>query len=216
MLRTIATLSLVGALSVPTPAAALDLTGIELGLDTGRISVSDNNYQVFDDGLQALPSSGLRVALPMDERLSIVGAIAHGARGATTEINTNDAWEEESGDLRTAIFNDRLSAGARYRLLGERVQVYGVAQAHALRSVVRLDDDSVHDDNVTQLERAALTAGASADLGVSMTMPVDTLLVTPLGWVEMGYDLFLPSQFEDLGNLNLSGVSMRMGVGIQF
>jgi hypothetical protein len=151
--------------------------------------------------------------------LSIVGSIAHGARGATAEIYTNDSddsWEEESGELRMAIYNDRLSAGARYLLWGERVQVYGTAQAHALRSVVRLDDDDVHDDNVTQLERAALTAGASADLGVSMTMPLDSLTVTPLGWVEMGYDLFLPSQFEDLGNLNLSGVSMRLGVGIQF
>ena len=218
MLRTIATLSLVGALSVPTTANALDLTGVEIGLDTGRTSVADDTFLLFDDYLSAMTSSGLRVTVPLDadDRLAIVGAIAHGARGATTEIYGGSEWEDEYTEFRSAIFNDRLSAGARYTVISNRFKVYGVGQVHGLRSVVRLDDDPVHDDNATQIERAAITAGVSADVGISMDVPLSALTVTPLGWFEMGYNVFLPSQYDDLGKLNLSGLSMRMGVGIKF
>lgn len=161
----------------------------------------------------ATPMAGLRVGWPVHKNVAILGTLEHGASGAEIEIGDGSF----SSGMDAAWWGTLLGAGVKVNYdVAKWFEVYGTAQALGVHQLVRVDDDSSVDDNLTQVEAGGLTGGATGSAGVSFRIPFGNTGVSLAFTGELGYLWTAPDQIGDMGPIQLSGVTGRVGTGLRF
>lgn len=187
---------------------------IQVSLELGSQATPDPNWMLFnsDSTYARLPTKGLRVGYAFNRYVSAIGGWHHGARGSEVWV---DDYEEVG--FRSAFYGDEFMLGAKASLpLFVPLQPYATLQVAGLSSTVRFDDVPDDDDNLNQLQSRSFSLGGVAAGGVDFILPMaygEWALTTNL---EFGYAHFLPSEYDEIGDLQFKGFHFRWGVGARF
>ncbi|MEZ4239780.1 MAG: hypothetical protein R3F59_27205 [Myxococcota bacterium] len=133
--------------AAPLPERLLRFT---VALEGGTLANRDPSYDLFAHG-DVMGSIGLAAGLRLTDHLSVVGAIHQVRRGAWVTVDlpeaAADCAQRSLVAARRGPRGQRRGAGGRAR--GAVARPYAAAQALAVRTLVRLDDDPAHDDNAS-------------------------------------------------------------------
>jgi hypothetical protein len=210
MTRLIKSIAVLAALSLPASAVAADH---EISLELGTTGHgADDNWFLFSDYNDVLPSYGVRLGFAVHDRVAVIGGWHHGAEGTRVEM---EGYEDSA--LAAAYYADTFSLGAKADLpVATWFRPYATVQGLGIMSKVRLDDDTSDDDNPNQLERGAFSPGAAATAGVDFRVPFNEGAWALSSHLELGYHLATPASFDELGTLLNRGLVFRWGLGARF
>jgi hypothetical protein len=194
-----------------SPAAAL-AADREISLELGTTGhAAEDNWFLFS-GQDTLPGFGARLGWPVHERVAVIAGWQHGARGTTVSPGDDGA-----GEFAAAYYADAWSAGAKADWgICRWFRPYATVQAVGQRATVRLDDDTGEDDNPNQIQRSDFAVGGLAAGGLDFRVPFAQDRFAVASYLELGYQLLTPSDFDELGSLQNRGLAFRWGLGFRF
>jgi hypothetical protein len=210
------------ALALPAAAATH-----EISAEVGWINSSDPAWDFFSEA--ALHGSyGLRLGYAVHPNVAIIGGWQHAVNGVGTSgpgigaasysDGGDDYYYDNEDAFWAALYTDQVTVGAKadFQVL-TWLHPYATVQAVGMRGLLRMDDDSQDDENLTQIELAGLTGGVLGAVGLDLPVPLrvgSTVAIAP--YAEVGYGWLAPMQFEQLGSVQFAGFTGRAGVGVRF
>lgn len=208
--------SLLFALAQPALAASH-----EISFELGWITTEDPAWGYFSSS-GAIGSYGIRGGFEVHPNVTIIGGWQHSQTGASVEISSwgDDDYDDEDeyydGAFQTAMYSDQITLGSKADVkLFKWLHPYVTAQLAGMRGLVRMDDDSGDDENLTQVEKAGVTGGVIGAAGLDFLIRVKgDVYIAP--YFELGYGWYAPMVIEDLGSVQFSGFAGRAGVGVRF
>ncbi len=203
----------------------------EISVEAGWLGTADPAFSLFSDGA-AIGSIGLRGGFKVHDHVAVIagwqhatngaqvsapgGGLASGGGGDTTYYYGEDDYYYDEVSFRTALYTDQITLGSKADVkVFKWLHPYVAAQVIGMRALARVDDAAGDDENLTQVQRAGVTAGAMGTLGLDF--PIGSggaWAIAP--YVELGYGWLAPVRLGELGNLHLSGFTGRAGVGVRF
>jgi len=208
------TLICAAALLIAGPASA---AGNEVSVEMGTLTSNHATYNAFSEGA-GMPSYGLRLGLGVTDRVAVIGGYHRVRRGA--ELS------DERNSFGTNYLVDELTLGAKadVPLRKDVAELYATASALGYRGTMRFDGDISRKNNTDQIRSSALSVGALATAGVEIMVPTRTWF-SPAVHVEVGYGGALRHRYTlsdnegnrvAIGEMSVSGVAVRAGVGVRF
>ena len=207
------------ALSLLAFSGAAQAADHELSLELGTAANHQQNWFMFNDESQQLPSWGLRAGVAVHDRLAIIGGWHHGKKGMRLGFGGDwDDDDEEAYGFASVFYGDSFTLGLKADVpVAVWFRPYATAQGLGDRGMVRLDDDLSEDDNLNQIQRSDFSFGGIGALGVDFRMPLKDGAWAIASYLELGYGYASPLDFDELGELDgLYGVVFRWGVGVRF
>jgi hypothetical protein len=190
----------------------------EVDVELGWQGSSDPAFGLFSTGA-SLGSVGIRAGWAVHPRVALIAGWQHGTTGVDVGYEydtTTSGGGIPAGGYQTALYSDTITFGAKADLEVKRwLHPYATVQGAGMRALVRLDDDSTDDENLTQIQRVGITGGAIGAAGVEFPIRLNaSMALAP--YVELGYGWYAPATFADLGTLQFSGFAGRAGAGLRF
>jgi hypothetical protein len=195
----------------------------EISLDTGSLLASSAAWDVV--GGNPMATVGISGGWDIAPGLTAVGGLNWSRSGATNHFGNQ--WWEDDGDVVEAPGSEgyiaalrviQLHAGVRSDILQNLwARPFGVAKMSASMGSLHLDDDPDDKDNVNQVKASGMSIGAIAAVGVAVERPRKKAGPYAVrGELEAGYGFGTALKFDQIGKLGMSGMHMRMGIGLRF
>lgn len=196
----------------------------EISLDTGILGVSSQAWNTIGGSPVTV---GLSAGVDIAPGLTAIGSVQWSLSGAENQFS-NQWWEDDqvgasvsppgSEGYIAALRVIQVQGGVRSDILQNSwVRPYGAAKVSASLGSLRLDDDSEDKDNVNQIKAAGMSIGGIAAVGAAIERPRKQAGPFAIrGEVEAGYGFGTALKFDEIGELSMSGIHMRMGVGLRF
>ena len=195
----------------------------EISLDAGSLLASSDAWGVV--GGNPMSTVGISGGWDIAPGLTAVGGVNWSRSGATNHFGNQ--WWEDDGDVESAPGTEgyiaalrvvQLQAGVRSDIRQNSwVRPFGVAKMSASIGSLRLDDDPNDKDNVNQVKASGMSIGGIAAVGVAVEKPRKKAGPFAVrGELEAGYGLGTSLKFDEIGKLGMSGMHMRLGIGLRF
>jgi hypothetical protein len=196
----------------------------EISLDTGILGSSSQAWDMVGGSPVTIGLSG---GIDIAPGLTAIGSAQWSLSGSHNEFGNqwwHDDLEEETGSSPgsegyiAALRVIQVQGGVRSDILQNSwVRPYGSAKVSASLGSLRLDDDPEDKDNVNQIKATGLSIGGIAAVGAAVERPRKQAGPFAIrGEVEAGYGLGTALKFGEMGELSMSGIHMRMGIGLRF
>ncbi len=195
----------------------------EISLDTGSLLASSGDWSVV--GGNPMTTVGISGGWDIAPGLTAVGGVNWSLSGANNHFG-NQWWDEDgqgeeppgSEGYIAALRVIQLQAGVRSDVMQNRwVRPFGVAKMSASIGSLRLDDDPNDKDNVNQIKASGMSIGGAAAVGIAVERPRKKAGPFAVrGELEAGYGLATSLKFDQIGKLGMSGMHMRLGIGLRF
>lgn len=205
-------ITLLGLSLCASPALAADH---EVSLELGSLHANDASWDLFSE-TETFGTYGVRVGYAFHDRMAAIAGYHRGSTGMTVE-STSGGWEtDEPPTFQSAFYGDEYTLGVKADLpLSINLRPFVTVQALGVRGLIRLDDDTEHDDNLNQITRSAFAPGGMATGGVDLRIPVAQARYYLSSSMEFGYGKVLDLDFGDMGTLPMGGFAFRWGVGFR-
>lgn len=188
----------------------------EITLNVGILNSDDQNWEMFAEG-DVLPSFGARFGYPVVKHFKVVAGYEYGQGGSHVSVYDESGEDGENNGFDTGFFSHQALIGGKVHWSPSSwVTLYGIAQGDVMFATVKIDDDPDDDENPGQIERGGVSAGVIAAAGVGVNVPFKG---DKMAWevhAELGYGYIAPLEIEEIGKLEFSGVSFRVGTGLVF
>jgi hypothetical protein len=196
----------------------------EISLDTGSLLASSDAWNVV--GGNPMTTVGISGGWDIAPGLTAVGGVNLSRSGAENHFG-NQWWDDDDEAASKAPGTEgyvaalrviQLQAGVRSDILQNSwVRPFGVAKMSANVGSIRLDDDPEDKDNINQVKASSLSIGGVAAVGVAVERPRKKAGPFAVrGELEAGYGIGTSLNFDEIGKLGMSGVHLRMGLGLRF
>ena len=136
-----------------------------------------------------------------------------------------DTYIEEESSPRLELGLHQVSAGAKYSWAARHwLQPYGAAELNLSIGTLSMDDDPDSSGNANELSHTALAPGSTMTLGIDLLPLAKDGRLRPSVFVEAGYHLSMALGFDgdatgsepEVGQLPISGMVSRVGLGMRF
>ena len=197
----------------------------ELSVERAALGASDPAYDVIDER-NRLSGWGLRAGYTVVPSLTVIGSWSMQRRGAsytspsasgemTSLGGGNDYAQFDYTDV--ALLGHTAGLGVKWNVLENPwVSPYVSGQGLVQVGTLMFDDDSERDDNLNQQSVRAIAPGFAVVGGADIGLGLEGMAVRPMGHVELGYGHLAPLDYGEMGALQLRGLIVRAGVGVQF
>jgi hypothetical protein len=219
------------------PAAA----ATDLAIELGSLGTPDATWSALSDRSR-IPTVGMRISTAMGDRFRLVADWHHGAQGGAVNIASSvpeeDEWVESVEGFHMGLISDQISLGAEVEhAIHPWISPYATGRLLGYRSVFLMDDDTSQDDNPNQIRSVAFQPGMILSVGARIVPESDTpSAVQFTTHAELGYAGLLGAlQFDNrafvpdgeaadedapepvsVGDLGVSGLFLRAGIGVRF
>lgn len=198
----------------------------ELTLQTGYVTNDDPAFNLFSER-NRMSGVGIRAVGALGDHLGLVGSWQHTGRGASVNADYDYVVYDEDSDLiytpymreyQSAIRTDQFSLGpiADWELFDGTLAPFVHADMLVQRGAAYLASGEENYPNRVELTRTAVHAGVAAMAGVAVNVPVIAGFEVT-GHLEMGTTHYLGAlKFEDFGELQPGGFTLRTGIGVRY
>jgi hypothetical protein len=197
----------------------------EISLDTGILGGSSPSWNMV--GGNPMATIGLSGGVDIAPGLTAIASAQWSLSGSHNEFG-NQWWDDGpegqtasppgSEGYIAALRVIQVQGGVRSDILQNSwIRPYGAAKVSASLGSLRLDDDPEDKDNVNQIKATGLSIGGIAAVGAAVERPRKQAGPFAIrGEVEAGYGFGTALKFDEIGELGMNGIHMRMGVGLRF
>jgi hypothetical protein len=204
-------------LALLSVASAAPLHG-EIALEGGWLGAADPAYRLIGNGY-TLGSGGLRLGWRVHDNVVLLLGWQHHDGGVAVyapSVGATAYDEEYTGAFDSTFAADELTLGSKADVkVFKWLRPYVAAQLVGMRGAVRLDDDDVDDENLTQKYQAGVTGGLMGTAGLAFPIHVhEQIGLAP--YVELGYGWLAPLVLGDLGSVQFQGFTGRAGLAVTF
>jgi len=199
----------------------------ELTAEFGYVTNQDPAFDLFSDR-NVLGAQGIRGVAALSEHVGVVASWQHSGRGATVnpgydyELSYYDDSDSAPGGYNTAyqsaFRSDQFALGpiADWELFDGTLAPYAHADMVLQRGTAYMASGAEHYPNRVEVENTSMNAGISAMAGVSVNVPVVAGFELT-GHLEVGTTRYFgPLRFEDFGEMQPGGFTLRTGVGVRY